>query len=210
MPAPAPPRGHKTPGGTRRLSARGRCLGSPLAWMTAEGVLGLVAGIAASSVSLIGWALGSVIEGLAAVIVIWRFTGSRTLSETAEASAQKAVAISFFLLTPYLGVEATRELVTRQASHTSTLGIVVTAASLLVMPALGVAKRRLGRRLASGATAGEGVQNLICAGQAAAVLIGLGTVAFTGWTWVDPAIALGLAGWALREGIDAWRGKDCC
>jgi len=73
-----------------------------LAWMTAEGVLGLVAGLQSGSISLLGWALGSVIEGLASVIVIWRFTGTRTLSETAEGRAQKAVAVSFFLLAPYI------------------------------------------------------------------------------------------------------------
>ena len=74
-----------------------------LAWMTGEGVLGLIAGITANSISLIGWALGSVIEGLASIIVIWRFTGSRTVSETSERRAQRAVAVSFFLLAPYIG-----------------------------------------------------------------------------------------------------------
>jgi len=71
-----------------------------LVWMSGEGVLGLVAGLRSGSLSLLGWALGSVIEGLASVIVIWRFTGSRPLSETAEGRAQKAVAVSFFLLAP--------------------------------------------------------------------------------------------------------------
>lgn len=78
------------------------------------------------------------------------------------------------------------------------------------MPALGVAKRRLGATLSSGATAGEGTQNLICAAQAAAVLIGLAAAAAIGWAWVDPVIALLLAGWAVREGIEAWHGEDCC
>jgi hypothetical protein len=73
-----------------------------LAWMTGEGVLGLIAGITANSISLIGWALGSVIEGLASIIVIWRFTGARTVSETSERRAQRAVAVSFFLLAPYI------------------------------------------------------------------------------------------------------------
>lgn len=181
-----------------------------LAWMTAEGVLGLVAGIAAGSISLLGWALGSVIEGLASVIVIWRFTGSRTLSETAEGRARKAVAVSFFLLAPYLTVEAIRDLVSGHATTTSWLGIAVTAASLLVMPGLGVAKRRLGRRLGSGATAGEGVQNLMCAGQAGAVLLGLAATAAFGWTWLDPVVALLLAAWAVREGLESWHGVDCC
>jgi divalent metal cation (Fe/Co/Zn/Cd) transporter len=181
-----------------------------LAWMTGEGVLGLVAGITASSLSLSGWALGSVIEGLASIIVIWRFTGSRTLSETAEGRAQKAVAVSFFLLAPYLAVQGMRDLVIGHTSESSTLGVIVTAASLLVMPILGAAKKRLGARLDSEATAGEGLQNLMCAAQAGAVLAGLAATAVFGWTWVDPVVALVLAGWAVREGMESWRGEDCC
>lgn len=181
-----------------------------LVWMTGEGVLGLLAGVQAGSISLLGWALGSVIEGLASVIVIWRFTGARTLSETAEGRAQQAVAVSFFLLAPYLAIEAVRDLLGGHLADASILGIVVTAVSLLGMPILGIAKRRLGAVLGSGATAGEGAQNLLCAAQAGAVLIGLAVTAAVGWSWVDPAIALLLAGWAIREGIQAWRGDECC
>lgn len=84
------------------------------------------------------------------------------------------------------------------------------AVSLIVMPVLGVAKKRLGAGLDSGATAGEGVQNLICAAQAGAVLLGPAGTAALGWTWLDPATALLLAGWVIREGLEAWRGDDCC
>jgi len=111
---------------------------------------------------------------------------------------------------PYLGIEAIRDLLSGHQTSTSTLGIVVTAASLLVMPALGVVKRRLGAVLGSGATTGEGIQNLMCAAQAGAVLLGLAATAAFGWSWLDPVIALLLAGWAVREGIEAWRGEDCC
>lgn len=93
-----------------------------LAWMSGEGVLGLIAGIDARSISLLGWALGSVIEALASVIVIWRFTGSRALSGTAEGHARKAVAVSFYLLAPYLAVEGARDLLTGHAATSSTLG----------------------------------------------------------------------------------------
>ena len=179
-----------------------------LAWMTGEGILGLLAGLDAGSVSLLGWAVGSVIEGLASVIVIWRFTGARTLSETAEALAQRAVAASLFLLAPYLLVQSVHDLATGHAAKATVLGIVVTAASVVVMPALGIAKRRLGASLGSRATVGEGAQNLICAAQAAAVLIGLAVTAVYGWTWVDPAVALLLAAWAVREGIEAWQGDS--
>jgi divalent metal cation (Fe/Co/Zn/Cd) transporter len=182
-----------------------------LAWMTAEGVVGLLAGFAAGSIALVGWALGSAIEGLASVIVVWRFTGSRTLSETSERRAQKAVAVSFWLLAPYIAIEAIRDLAGHHAASASALGIVLTASSVVIMPVLGIAKRRLGRRLQSGATAGEGTQNLMCATQAAAVLIGLAVIAIWPGGWpIDPIIALGIAAWSVWEGNRSWRGTDCC
>lgn len=181
-----------------------------LAWMSTEGALGLLAGLTAGSISLLGWALGSVIEGLTSVIVIWRFTGTRTRSESAEGRAQKAVAVSFFLLAPYLTIEGARDLLGGHSSDTTILGVAVTATSLVLMPALGIAKKRLGAILNSGATTGEGVQNLLCAAQAGAVLTGLALTATLGWNWIDPAIALLLAAWALREGREAWHGNDCC
>lgn len=142
--------------------------------------------------------------------MIWRFTGIRTHSDTSERRAQRAVAVSFFLLAPYLAVEAVRDLLSGHHAAASGLGITVTVASLLVMPVLGVAKQRLGQALNSGATAGEGVQNLICAAQATAVLFGLAVTGAFGWSWTDPSIALLLAGWAVSEGVGAWRGNGRC
>lgn len=182
-----------------------------LAWMAAEGILGLIAGFAAGSIALVGWALGSAIEGLASVIVIWRFTGSRMLSETAEQRAQKAVAVSFWLLAPYIAIEAIRDLIAHHPASPTLLGIALTASSLVIMPVLGMAKRRLGGRLDSGATAGEGTQNLMCAAQAAGVLLALVVVAVWPGGWpIDPIIALAIAGWSVREGNRSWRGADCC
>ncbi len=182
-----------------------------LAWMTAEGVLGLIAGYSAGSIALVGWALGSVIEALASVIVVWRFTGSRTLSDTAERRAQKAVAISFWLLAPYIFVQAALDLISRHHASATALGIALTASSVVIMPALGVIKYRLGIRLNSDATASEGTQNLMCAAQAGAVLVGLAVIAIWPGGWpIDPIIALGIGGWAVWEGIGSWRGNDCC
>ena len=182
-----------------------------LVWMCAEGALGLWQGFAAGSIALVGWALGSAVEGLASVIVVWRFTGARTLSQTAERRAQKAVAVSFWLLAPYIAVEAIRDLIGSHHAGTTVVGMVLAASSLLVMPALGYAKQRLGARLTSRATAGEGVQNYLCAAQAGAVLTGLGvTAAWPGGWWVDPVIGLGIAAWSVWEGIKSWRGEDCC
>ena len=182
-----------------------------LAWMAAEGALGLIAGVAAGSIALVGWALGSAIEALASVIVVWRFTGSRMMSETAERRAQKAVAVSFWLLAPYIAVEAVRDLAAHQPASTTMLGIALTAASVIIMPVLGIAKRRLGERLGSGATAGEGTQNLMCAAQADAVLLALAVVAIWPGGWpIDPIIALGIAAWSAWQGTQSRRGSDCC
>ncbi|MEO8687719.1 MAG: hypothetical protein ABI611_05820 [Solirubrobacteraceae bacterium] len=194
-----------------RAARRARLLSwLSLAWMTIEGAVGVFAGAVAGSIALVGWGLGSVIEGLAAVIVIWRFTGSRTLSETSEHRARRAVAISFFLLAPYIAVEGVRSLAAGDRPGASLLGIVVTASSVVLMPALGIAKRRLGEQLGSGATAGEGTQNLLCAAQGAAVLVGLAVNAAIGAWWLDGVIALGLAAFAIKEGREAWRGEVCC
>lgn len=182
-----------------------------LAWMTAEGVIGLAAGFAAGSIALVGWALGSAIEALASVIVIWRFTGRRTASQTSERRAQQVVAVSFWLLAPYIAIQAIHDLAYHHPSSTSVLGIVLTALSIIVMPALGISKKRLGQRLSSEATAGEGTQNLMCAAQAAAVLLGLAVVAVWPGGWpIDPLIALGIAAWSVWEGQQFWRGADCC
>jgi divalent metal cation (Fe/Co/Zn/Cd) transporter len=182
-----------------------------LVWMAAEGVLGLIAGFAAGSIALVGWALGSAIEALASVIVVWRFTGSRMLSETAERQARKAVAVSFWLLAPYIAIEAIHDLAAHHPASTTVLGIAVTAASVIIMPVLGIAKHRLGEQLGSGATAGEGTQNLMCAAQAVAVLLVLAVVAIWPGGWpIDPIIALGIAGWSVWEGNRSWRGADCC
>jgi divalent metal cation (Fe/Co/Zn/Cd) transporter len=180
-----------------------------LLWMTVEGVLGIAAGLSAGSIALVGWALSSAVEGLASVIVIWRFTGSRTLSETAEGRAQKAVAISFFLLAPYVVVESVRDLLVHREAAITVLGMALTGTSLVLMPLLGLAKRRLGVRLGSGATAGEGTQNLLCAYLAAAVLAGLAGNALLGWWWLDPLAGLVVGGVAIKEGVDAWRGEGC-
>ncbi|WP_223167105.1 cation transporter [Nonomuraea sp. SYSU D8015] len=179
-----------------------------LAWLGVESTLGLAAGLSAHSVALIGWALSALVEAAASLIVLWRFTGARTLSPSAETSARRAVAVSFWLLAPYLVVHVAHDLGEGQRAAPSALGIVVTAFSLVSMPVLGMAKRRLGRRLASAATSGEGAQNLLCGAMAAGVLAGLWLNTMGCW-WVDPVVALVLAAVAVREGRRAWRGNAC-
>ncbi len=181
-----------------------------LAYMGAEGAVAIVAALLAGSVALLGFGLDSAIEGLASVIVIWRFTGTRTLSETAEARAQKLVALTFFLLAPYIAYDAVATLLAGEHPQSSWLGIGLSVTSLIVMPLLGRAKKRLGARLDSGSTSGEGAQNLLCAYLAAAVLVGLLANIVLGWWWLDPVVGVGIAALAVREGIHAGRGQDCC
>jgi divalent metal cation (Fe/Co/Zn/Cd) transporter len=193
-----------------RLIRRAKALSwLSLAWMTVEGAVAITAALVAGSVALLGFGIDSAIEGLAAVIVIWRFTGTRRLSDHAEERAQKAVAISFFLLAPYIAQDAIRALVASNHPSTSWAGIGLSVSSIVAMPLLGRAKQRVGERLGSGATAGEGAQNLLCAYMAAGVLVGLGANAALGWWWLDPLIALVIAAIAVREGREAWAGEGC-
>ncbi len=194
-----------------RLIRRAKALSwLSLAYMSAEGAIAITAATLAGSVALLGFGLDSAIEALASVIVIWRFTGNRRLSEHAEQRAQRLVAITFFLLAPYIAQDAIRTLASGEHPRTSWLGIALAISSIIVMPLLGNAKHRIGRRLGSGATAGEGTQNLLCAYLAAGVLASLALNAAFGVWWADPAVALGIAAIALNEGRETWRGEGCC
>jgi divalent metal cation (Fe/Co/Zn/Cd) transporter len=198
-------------GGTRsRLVRRAKLLSwLSLVWMTIEGAVGVIAGLVAGSVALTGFGLDSVMEGAASVIVIWRFTGGRESSEAAEDRAQKLVGVSFFLLAPYIVVEAILVLTNRSHAATSWVGVALAAGSIVFMPLFGRAKARLGAQLGSSATAGEGAQNMLCAYMAAGVFVGLLTSAVLGWWWLDPVIGLGIAALAVKEGREAWVGEVC-
>jgi divalent metal cation (Fe/Co/Zn/Cd) transporter len=180
-----------------------------LAYMGVEAVLGVYAGLAANSIALIGWGLDSTIEAVASLVIIWRFTGARIHSEDAERTAQKVVAVSFFLLAPYVAVEATRQLITGTEPRASWIGIVLALSSIVFMPLFGYAKKRIGNQLSSPATAGEGTQNILCAYLSAAILIGLAANALLGWWWADPLVALLVAAVAVRAGLRTWRGQGC-
>jgi divalent metal cation (Fe/Co/Zn/Cd) transporter len=197
--------------GTRsRLVRRAKLLSwLSLVWMTIEGAVGVTAGLVAGSVALTGFGLDSVIEGAASVIVIWRFTGGRESSEAAEDRAQKLVGVSFFLLAPYIAVDAILTLTSGSHAMTSWVGVALAVGSIVLMPLLGRAKARLGAQLGSSATAGEGAQNMLCAYMAAGVLVGLLANAVLGWWWLDPVIGLGIAALAVKEGREAWAGEVC-
>ena len=141
--------------------------------------------------------------------VILSSAGTRLASPTSERRAQQLVAVSFFLLAPYIAFEAIRALAAGDRAETSIVGLVLTAGTAVFEPALGVAKRRIGARLGSAATAGEGTQNLLCAYLAIAVFAGLAANTLWGAWWLDGLVALGIAGWAVIEGRRAWAGRSC-
>jgi divalent metal cation (Fe/Co/Zn/Cd) transporter len=181
-----------------------------LGYMAVEGAVAVVAGVVAGSIALLGFGIDSAIEGFASLVVVWRFTGTRLHSQDAERRAQRLVAVQFFLLAPYVAVEAIRDLAGGHHPDSSWVGIGLAIASIVLMPLLGVAKQRIGRRMGSVATQGEGAQNLLCAYMAAGLLLGLGGNALFGLWWLDPAAALAIAALAVREGVEAWRGESCC
>ena len=205
--APATP----TAAERERLIRRVKLLSwASLGWMTVEGAVAIIAGLVASSVALVGFGLDSVIEGFASVVIIWRFTGARKMSEAAETRAQKLVAIQFFVLAPYVGFESVRSLVNGEHADTSWAGIALALSSVVIMPYLGIAKQRIADRLGSAATKGEGRQNMLCAYLAGALLVGLLGNALVGAWWLDPVVGLLIAGIAVKEGREAWRGEGCC
>src|SRR4051795_7951637 len=180
-----------------------------LFYMGVEGGVGVWQGVIAGSIALVGWGLASFIEGVASAIIVWRFTGSRRLSDTAEGRAQRLVAVQFFILAPYVLIESARTLIEGGHADVTVIGMVLTGTSVVLMPLLGKAKHRLAERLGSTATAGEGTQNVLCGIQAAAVLVGLAANAAVGAWWPDPLIGLFIAFVAMKEGREAWHGEGC-
>ena len=180
-----------------------------LAWLAVDGVIGMTAGINANSVALIGWGLDCAIEAAAALVVIWRFTALRVHSDQAEILARKVVGASFFLLVPYIVVEAVNQLISGGGAQGSWIGVALAATDAALMPLLGRAKKRLGGQLDSQATTGAGRQNILCAYLSAAVLLGLALNLAFSWWWADPVVALVVAAACLQAGWTTWRGENC-
>jgi divalent metal cation (Fe/Co/Zn/Cd) transporter len=167
-------------------------------------------GIVAGSIALIGFGADSLIESFAGFILLWRFAASRVTSEAAERRAQKLIAISFYAIAAYVAFEAVRSLLTGDRPEASWVGIGLAAITLVTMPPLAIAKGRIGEKLGSSATKSEGQQNMLCAYLSAALLVGLGANALFGLWWADPVTALVIAGVAVKEGRESWRGDSCC
>jgi divalent metal cation (Fe/Co/Zn/Cd) transporter len=193
-----------------RLQRRARLLAwGGNAWHVAEFAIALAAGIAASSIALIGFGVDSLIEVLAGGVVVWLFTGNRIGSRTAERRAQQAICISFGLLAVYVTVEALRTLAAGHHPDASWVGIGLAAFTAVTMPLLARTKRRVGHALGSSATVSEARQTSLCAYLSVALLVGLGANAVLGLWWADPLAALVIAAIAAREGVQSWRGEAC-
>ena len=187
-----------------------------IAWNSVEGVVAVVAGLAAGSVSLIGFGLDSGIEVSAAVILAWRLAQERLTGckQEADRMAQRLIAVSFAALAVYVGVESARDLALADRPDASLVGIVMAALSLAVMPLLAAAKRRQAPVMGSRAVQAEASQTLLCALLSGALLTGLSANAALGWWWADPLAGLFIAGTAAYETVAVWRAESledtCC
>ncbi|MDN5743574.1 MAG: cation transporter [Nocardioidaceae bacterium] len=173
-----------------------------------EAAVAIAAGLAAGSVALVGFGLDSIVEVSSGLVILWQFAHS--MPESRERVALRLMAMSFFGLAAYVGVESARGLVSGHEPDPSGVGIALAAVSLVVMPALSWAQRRTGKELGSNAVVADGTQTLLCTYLSAALLVGLVLNAWLGWSWADPLAGLVIAAVALREGVQAWRGEGCC
>ncbi|MEU2721072.1 cation transporter [Streptomyces smyrnaeus] len=193
---------------TRRIRL---LVGATLTYNAVEAVVALTAGALASSTALIGFGLDSVVEVSSAAAVAWQFSArEHAVREAREKTTLRIIAVSFFALAAYVGVDAVRALFGGGEAERSTPGIVLAALSLAVMPFLSAAQRRTGRELGSASAVADSKQTLLCTYLSAVLLVGLVLNAALGWSWADPLAALAIAAVAVKEGRDAWQGKGCC
>ena len=185
-----------------RLRRRGFWLEyASLAWMTVEAAVAIISGVIAASIALVGFGLDSVIEFFAAAVVIWQLRGG---GEERETRAVHLIGITFFVLAAYLAAASIRDLIGHARPEHSIPGLAVTAAALLVMPGLAIAKRRTGQALSNRTLIADSAETAFCAFTSGAALVGLGLNSWLGWWWADPAAALVIGALAIREGLEAW------
>ena len=179
-----------------------------IAYNVVEAVVAIAAGTRVSSTALVGFGLDSVIEVSSATAVAWQFAAVD--HRRRERVALRVIAVSFFALAGFVGVESVRALAGGERAGHSTVGLVLAAVSLVVMPVLSGAQRRAGRRLGSASAVADSKQTLLCTYLSAVLLVGLAANSAFGWWWADPVAALVIAVVAVKEGRDAWRGDTCC
>jgi len=200
-----------------RLVRTGRWLAwATIGWNSLEGVAAITLGIAAGSIALVGFGVDSYVEVFAGATILWRLAKERhgeEVSARAEARAVRVIAVTFLLLAAGIGAESIRRLITGTAADESVLGIALACVSLIVMPLLARAKRRVGIALGSRAVQADASETMLCVWLSVILLVGLVTNALFGWWWADPVAALGIVVVAAREGIRYWSKdelEDCC
>lgn len=184
-----------------------------IAWNVLEAVVGLAAGVLAGSVALVGFALDSLVETSSGGILVWRLRSEhrgKGTSEELERRAVRGVALAFFALAAYVGIQAAVDLVGAARPDPSLPGIVLAAVSLVVMPVLAWRKRVAARGLDSRALQADSTQTTLCVLLSGALLVGLAANAVLGWWWADPAAGLFIAAVAAREGHELWTTEDVC
>ena len=179
-----------------------------LGWNMLEAAVAIGAGWLAGSIALVGFGVDSLIECTSGAILLWRLA-SPAHDESRERLALRLVGGSFFLLAAYVCFEAVKSLVTSETPETSIAGIVLAAVSLIVMPLLARAKRKVAADLGSHALVADSRQTDLCAYLSAILLGGLALNALFGWWWADPVAALIMVPIIAREGFEAWRGEVC-
>jgi divalent metal cation (Fe/Co/Zn/Cd) transporter len=192
-----------------RLHHRVRMLvAATISYNVIEAVIAISAGAIAGSTALIGFGLDSVIEVSSAAIVAWQFSGPDP--QARERTALRVIAVSFFALAAYVSIESLRAMAGSADADPSSVGIVLAAVSLVVMPFLSYAQRKAGRALGSASAVADSKQTLLCTYLSGVLLVGLVANSAFGWSWADPIAGLVIAAAALKEGRQAWRGDACC
>jgi cation diffusion facilitator family transporter len=182
-----------------------------LGWNSLEALLAVGAGIMAGSIALVGFGFDSVVECASGAVLVWRLRTDANLHgrERVERISIRLVGVSFLLLAAYVAYEAIDKLHDRKAPEHSLIGILLAIASLLVMPLLARAKRRVAQNLNSSAMQADSRQTDLCAYLSAILLGGLVLNAIAGWWWADPVAAIIMVPIIAREGVGALRGENC-
>jgi divalent metal cation (Fe/Co/Zn/Cd) transporter len=178
-----------------------------VAYNAVEGVIAVLAGLAAGSIALVGFGLDSVVEMSSGLIILWQF--HHAVPESRERQALRLIGLSFFALATYVGFESLRSLLGDAEPESSPVGIVLAGLSLVIMPLLSWAQRRTGLALGSGSVVADSKQTLLCTYLSAVLLAGLILNSTLGWGWADPLAGLIIAAVAVKEGVEAWRGEAC-
>ena len=179
-----------------------------ISWNLVEAVVAIAAGSVAGSVALIGFGVDSMIESSSALTMLWRLKAGER-GERREQLALKLIGTSFLLLAAYLAFDAIQTLIAVEPPQISYPGMLLAVASLIIMPIIARAKRRVAISLNSRALVADSRQTDICAYLSAILLVGLGLNALFGWWWADSVAALVMIPIIVREGIEALRGEHC-